>query len=545
MGKRMKSQGSDDRQIAPARVFISYRHADPDQALAYDIFEALRQRHNVFIDRKISAGMDWARRISAELEQAEYFVVLLSEQSILSEMVIGELDYVRDLAAERPDRRPRILPVRVARLKRLPYPLSAYLRYVQWLEWNAPDDTNGVVQQLLESIANGYAGDQLAWEQQVGRLGGDLRLDEQAQQVIAPLPGMAAPGGWPPPKGALPSDSPYYIVRASDSRVEGLIRKPGVTISICGPRQIGKTSLLARIAHQARNYQKQVAWIDFQLFERSALADAGTFYRQLCGRISDMLGIESQVEAFWKENNGDAFTCERYIERYVLPRSGPLMLVMDEVERVLEAPFRSDFFGLLRSWHDQRALVENNLRQLDIVLAASTEPKLWIPDPERSPFTVGLRVDLDDFSDQHVQTLNQRYGSPLSDDYLRRLMELLRGHPYLVHHAIYSVASHSCNAESLFDRAKRDDGPFADHLNYLLFRLSSKPELTRGMRQIIAKQICRDEELYARLRGAGLVRREDERRRARVLPSRQLYHDYFSHRLKPESPWQFWRMLSW
>jgi hypothetical protein len=537
----MKYQSSDDHQVAPARVFISYKHANPDQTLALDIYEGLRQRYSVFIDRRISAGMDWARRINAELEQADFFVVLLSEQSILSEMVIGELDFVRDLAAERPERRPRILPVRMAGIKRLPWPLSAYFRYVQWIEWSTPGDTKRVIEQLLESIARGYADDDLPSERQ---LGGSDNLFRVVPPAPSPSPMVASSSGLPP-KGALPFDSPYYIERASDNRIEALIRKPGITLSICGPRQIGKTSLLARIARQARAHEKQVAWIDFQLFEKNVLADAGMFYRQLCGRIGEMLGIESQVDEYWKDDNGDAFNCERYIERYVLPRSGPLMLVMDEVERVLEAPFRSDFFGLLRSWHDQRALVENNLQKLDIVLAASTEPKLWIPDPERSPFTVGLRVDLDDFSDQHAWELNQRYGSPLNDEQLRRLMDLLCGHPYLLHHAIYSVANHSYNPDSLFEHAGRDDGPFADHLNYLLFRLSSKPDLTRGMRQIIARQTCRDEELYARLRGAGLVRREDERRRARVLPSRQLYQDYFSHRLKPGPPWQFWRMLSW
>src|SRR5690349_16875884 len=129
MDKRMTLQVNNDHQAPRARVFISYRHASPDQDLALKIYEGLRQHTHVFIDREISAGMNWARRINTELEQADFVVVLLSEQSIRSEMVIGELDMARDLAAERPDGRPHILPVRMARLDRLPYPQSAYLRY--------------------------------------------------------------------------------------------------------------------------------------------------------------------------------------------------------------------------------------------------------------------------------------------------------------------------------------------------------------------------------------------------------------------------------
>ncbi|HET9221574.1 MAG TPA: toll/interleukin-1 receptor domain-containing protein, partial [Roseiflexaceae bacterium] len=212
----MKYQGSDNHPIVPARVFISYRHANPDQKLALDIFEGLRQRHSVFIDQEILVGMDWARRINAELEQADFFVVLLSERSVVSDMVVGELDFVRDLAAERPDRRPRILPVRLEGLKRLPYPLSAYFRYIKWAEWNSPDDTTRVVEQLSRSIAYGYADDHLAWEPQLGVLDSDLSSVEHPQQLADSPLCIVGQGSWPPPKGALPADSPYYIERASD-----------------------------------------------------------------------------------------------------------------------------------------------------------------------------------------------------------------------------------------------------------------------------------------------------------------------------------------
>src|SRR5215213_3197003 len=172
----MTLHGTTDRQTTRARVFISYKHADPDQELALKLYEGLRPRLDVFIDREIPVGMDWARRINVELEQADFFVVLLSEQSIRSEMVIGELDFVRDLAAERPERRPHILPVRIARLARLPYPQSAFLRYAQWIDWNAPHDTRYVIERLFASIAAIGNGQEQLRAQQVGApLVGDMR----------------------------------------------------------------------------------------------------------------------------------------------------------------------------------------------------------------------------------------------------------------------------------------------------------------------------------------------------------------------------------
>ncbi len=526
-----------DDQATRARIFISYRHADPDQVLAVQLYDALRARFDVFIDRRIPVGTDWAQRINLELERADFFVVLLSEQSVQSEMVVGELELARDLAAERGVRRPRILPVRVAYADRLPYPLSAYFRHVQWVNWQMPGDTPHVIQRLTESI------DDLGEHERAIERGGYVAVgrasedDGQAgpcgcaDEGRFPLPGMWLPASWPPPKGALPLDSFYYIERPADVRARRMIRQQGVTISIRGPRQIGKTSLLVRIADAARAQGRQVAWVDFQLSEKSAFADPCTFYRQLCGHISDALGIDPQIEAHWNDSLGGGFNCERYITRYVLPRSGPLVLAMDEVDRVLEARFSSEFFGMLRSWHDQRAQ-SDLLRQLDLVLVSSTEPHLWISNPGQSPFTVAERIHLGDFTLDNIRHLNQQYDSPLSEDQLQRLMALVGGHPYLVHYAIYAVASGSFDAEQLFRRALSDDGPFADHLNHLLFRLHGKPELTQSLRRIIDTRICRDERIFYRLSGAGLVRRENEH--GPVLPSRQLYATFFHSRLESE-----------
>jgi hypothetical protein len=50
------------------------------------------------------------------------------------------------------------------------------------------------------------------------------------------------------------------------------------------------------------------------------------------------------------------------------------MLAMDEVETVFDTAFRSDFFGMLRSWHNSRVPTSPAWIKLDLALVTSTEP---------------------------------------------------------------------------------------------------------------------------------------------------------------------------
>ena len=106
-------------------------------------------------------------------------------------------------------------------------------------------------------------------------------------------------------------------------------------------------------------------------------------------------------------------------------------------------------------------------------------------------------------------------------------MELLGGHPYLVRRALYLVASQRMSVCDLFDHATDDRGPFGDHLRYHLFRMHDKQDLVNALRKVISHNICQDEHIFFRLRGAGLVRREGRS----VVPRCQLYADYFKEHL--------------
>ena len=57
-------------------------------------------------------------------------------------------------------------------------------------------------------------------------------------------PPYAAP--LPVPGGTLDVDDPWYLPRPTDATALSLIRQPGQTLTIKGPRQMGKSSLLMR-----------------------------------------------------------------------------------------------------------------------------------------------------------------------------------------------------------------------------------------------------------------------------------------------------------
>ena len=133
-----------------SRCFISYRHVSPDRELASAIGASLtRGGHGVFVDTKIDIGDRWVDAIEREIQSAEFFVVLLSDQSIRSDMVRQEVALAHQRSA---DRRLCILPVRVAYTAALPYDLAAYLNPLQHSLWNPGDPFNRVCAEIESAI---------------------------------------------------------------------------------------------------------------------------------------------------------------------------------------------------------------------------------------------------------------------------------------------------------------------------------------------------------------------------------------------------------
>ncbi len=503
-------------QARPAHVFLSYkRNVEPDQTLASEMVAALENAgHSVFIDQHLTVGQAWAREIEAQVGLADYLVVFLTADSSRSELVRGEIDMARHRAAAGSG--PTILPVRVNFDGSLPYPLNAYLDTIQYAVWNEPADTPRLLAQLLAAIS--------------GASPTGARAGRPAATTSENLPPpYAAP--LPVPGGALDVDDPWYLPRPTDATALSVVRQPGQTLTIMGPRQMGKSSLLMRTVKAGLDLGKRVALLDFQLVDEPSRADANLFFRRFASSIAEQLELPDNVDEQWDSGFSNPHNCTQYVERHVLqPLQAPCVIAIDETDSIFRSSFSADFFAMLRSWHERRAHpVRRHWKNLDIILSTSTEPDFFIDLPHQSPFNVGVVLPLEDFLPEQVARLNALHPRPLGDADVQRLYGLCSGHPYLTRKALYMVSSSTptSTVEGLFAHDIDDTGPFGDHLRYYLLRLQRKPELISAFRQTIERHSGGDELLIHRLEAAGLVRRQGKK----VVPRCDLYARYFSERL--------------
>ena len=332
-----------------------------------------------------------------------------------------------------------------------------------------------------------------------------------------------------PPYGTMRPDSHFYIERIADDNCWQHIAAPhAVTLFVQAPMQMGKSSLMRRVLDRVGKVrQLPSAFIDFQKFTEQLLQHEEDFFVEFCLMIGDALGLPDDIDHYWSPRRTNIVNCSRYLSDYIIPRlDGPFILAMDEVERMQTVPFRANFFGMLRTWHNNR-VYEESFAKMSLFLSSSTDPYLLIDNPHQSPFNVATLVALEDFSSQEVHELNQRHGSPLTPEQVAELMNLVNGHPFLTRLALYQLADGKIDMPTLLTQGGEDAGPFGDHLRHYLLRILKNPELRQALVRIVHDHTHKEDALFYRLKGAGLVRKTGKQ----VTFRNNLYERYFKERL--------------
>ncbi|MEG4270735.1 MULTISPECIES: AAA-like domain-containing protein [unclassified Microcoleus] len=517
---------SDEVLLVRAKVAIVFegdpkesprRRSTSNNTLSQQLHQALRAGgHEVFFINNSSDSASY-------LKGCDYLLLLISQESAASEMILEQVRLAKELH-NLTARKPAILPILVELNTPLSFDLLSYLVGIQpWL-WRGAGDSFKLLSQILTIIKEGRtsltADHELAVEWDA--------ITSTKKSIIQPLP--AAPPELP--GGQVEIASRFYIDRPPiESRCYETIAQPGALIRIKAPRQMGKTSLMARILHHAEVQGSRTVALSFQLANRRIFANSDTFLQWFCASIGQELGMLEQLPKCWELADliGSNQCCKAYFEQYLLSESSkPLTLGLDESDRLFESPeIADDFFGLLRALHEE-AKRRDIWKKFRLIVVHSTE--VYIPlDVNKSPFNVGLPIELPEFNQQHVQELARRHGLNWSANEVAELMALVGGHPYLVRLAIYHISRQDVSLNMLVKSGGTEAGIYSDHLRRHLWNLEKYSELMEAMREVVSvsQPVRLRSELGFKLNSMGLVKLDGNH----CIPRCRLYQEYFGDRL--------------
>jgi len=500
------------------KIFISYANQQPDAGTALDFFQFFQNNGlDPFISNtSILIGERWSERIMKELAECDYFFILLSAHSLMSDMVTEELKRAKELFNRQA--KPIIFPIRLklGYDETFNYEISGYLNRVQQKLWLSDEDTPKIGNEILQIIQN----------KRDNLIETDTTPDLQASGYHL-LPPPNAP--IEVPGGIVSLNSPYYIVRDGEEKFVQQILWTGALLKIKGPRKFGKTSMLSRVLRFASNNDHRIVMLSMQRMNGDTLRNLSNLLMQLCHYVSTSLKFPSKVKEYWADDWIDIkFRCITYFEDEILSKlDKPMVLALDEVDLIFDYPdVSNEFFSLLRVFHEE-SKVNDLWNNLKLVITHSSDGNLAVTNLNQSPFNVGLELSLSEFTKDQIKSLADRHQIEISDEQIDDLIENIGAHPYIVRKALYDLQTEKYTFENLKSASTADDGPFADHLQRQYWKLSQNTRAYDAYKRLLKSQAVEDELILSTLRASGLVKGYG----LNAVPSFKLYANYFSSKL--------------
>lgn len=242
--------------------------------------------------------------------------------------------------------------------------------------------------------------------------------------------------------GTLRPDAPSYVERQTDQELFERLRG-GEFCYVLTARQMGKSSLMIRTAIRLRRAGIGVAVLDLTALGQNVSAEQ--WYGGLLLQLGHRLDLEDELTEFWQLQLtvGPLQRWFMAIQEVVAPcYPEGLVIFIDEIDSVRSLPFSTDeFFAGVRECNNQRS-DDLAMKSLTFCLLGVATPADLILDKRITPFNIGRRIELYDFTEKEAELLayGLSRGKKRNSVLLKRILYWTGGHPYLTQRLCQAAA---------------------------------------------------------------------------------------------------------
>lgn len=249
--------------------------------------------------------------------------------------------------------------------------------------------------------------------------------------------------------GTLRTSAESYVSRPADHELL-TATMAGEFCYVLTPRQMGKSSLMVRTARELQRVGVRTVILDLTSIGTDVTVEQ--WYLGLLSRINSRINRLFDLETWWGQRSHlsvvQRFT--DYLREMLLQIDQRVVIFIDEIDTTLSLEFRDDFFAAIRYFYNMRS-DEPGLEKLSIALLGVATPADLIRDRSRTPFNIGRRIELNEFSRVDAQVLESGLESMYpgrGHAVFERIFYWTNGHPYLTQKLCLAASEDSTCTES-------------------------------------------------------------------------------------------------
>ena len=223
-----------------------------------------------------------------------------------------------------------------------------------------------------------------------------------------------------------------YVRRSADAQLQGVIQNMGRPGYVLVARQMGKTNLLLNAKRELGAGEDIFVYVDLS----NSYPTLSQFFRNIIDTAIDseperLYAALGEVQAFRNSSRGLPDHKEHEQELRILLRctTGKIVICLDEIDALTKSGYSDNVFSLIRSTYFASRINFAEFNRLTYILSGVAEPSELIKNKAISPFNIGEKIYLDDFTFEEYVNFLSCAKLNFNNDVVKRIFSWTSGNP--------------------------------------------------------------------------------------------------------------------